>query len=38
MNGRIEMMGCLIDNLSMEETLQRIEAFIRSGFPTSTRR
>ena len=33
MNGRIEMMGCLIDNLSMEETLQRIEAFIRSGLP-----
>ena len=33
MNGRIEMMGCLIDNLSMEETLQTIEGFIASGCP-----
>lgn len=30
---RIEMMGCLIDNLSMEETLQTIEGFIASGLP-----
>jgi N-acetylglucosaminyldiphosphoundecaprenol N-acetyl-beta-D-mannosaminyltransferase len=30
---RIDMMGCLIDNLSMEETLQRIDGFIRSGRP-----
>ena len=30
---RIEFMGCLIDNLSMEETLQRIETFIASGRP-----
>ena len=33
MNGRIEMMGCLIDNLSMKETLQKIEAFIQSRRP-----
>lgn len=33
MNQRIEMMGCHIDNLSMEETLQTIENFIRSGKP-----
>lgn len=30
---RIEMMGCQIDNLSMEETLQTIEGFIKSGRP-----
>lgn len=30
---RIEMMGCQIDNLSMEETLQTIEGFIASGLP-----
>ena len=30
---RISMMGCLMDNLSMEETLQRVDAFIRSGRP-----
>lgn len=30
---RIEMMGCQIDNLSMEETLQTIEGFIASGRP-----
>ena len=30
---RIEMMGCKIDNLSMEETLQIIEGFIASGRP-----
>lgn len=33
MKQRIEMMGCQIDNLSMEETLQSIEGFIRSGKP-----
>ena len=33
MNTRIEMMGCLIDNLSMEETLQHVEGFIKSGHP-----
>jgi hypothetical protein len=32
-NGRIELMGCLIDNLSMEETLQSVEGFIQSGQP-----
>jgi N-acetylglucosaminyldiphosphoundecaprenol N-acetyl-beta-D-mannosaminyltransferase len=30
---RIRMMGCAIDNLTMEETLQTIEGFIRSGRP-----
>jgi N-acetylglucosaminyldiphosphoundecaprenol N-acetyl-beta-D-mannosaminyltransferase len=33
MNERITLMGCSIDNLSMEETLQRIEGFVRSGQP-----
>lgn len=33
MNSRIEMMGCQIDNLSMEETLQTIERFIQTGQP-----
>ncbi|ARO86547.1 glycosyltransferase [Nitrosospira lacus] len=33
MNQRIEMMGCQIDNLSMEETLHTIEKFIQSGRP-----
>lgn len=33
MNKRIEMMGCQIDNLSMEETLQTVEGFIKTGKP-----
>ena len=33
MSQRIEMMGCQIDNLSMEETLHTIERFIQSGRP-----
>ncbi|PTR09403.1 N-acetylglucosaminyldiphosphoundecaprenol N-acetyl-beta-D-mannosaminyltransferase [Nitrosospira sp. Nsp5] len=33
MSRRIEMMGCQIDNLSMEETLHTIEKFIQSGRP-----
>jgi len=33
MRPRIEMMGCQVDNLSMEETLQTIEGFIASGLP-----
>ncbi|MEW6023503.1 MAG: WecB/TagA/CpsF family glycosyltransferase [Pseudomonadota bacterium] len=33
MTSAITMMGCRIDNLSMEETLVRIEEFIRSGQP-----
>ena len=33
MTQRISMMGCLIDNLTMEETLQRVAAFIRAGTP-----
>lgn len=31
--GRIELMGCAVDNLSMEETLSTIEGFIASGRP-----
>ena len=31
MSNRIEMMGCMIDNLTMEETLQTIEGFIKTG-------
>lgn len=33
MNERITLMGCQVDNLSMEETLGRIEQFIQSGRP-----
>ncbi len=33
MTSRIELMGCLIDNLSMDETLQKVEGFIHSGRP-----
>lgn len=33
MTHRIQMMGCYVDNLSMEETLQTIEGFIHSGRP-----
>lgn len=33
MSDRIEMMGCQIDNLSMEETLQKIDGFIKNGHP-----
>ncbi|MDB5936293.1 MAG: UDP-N-acetyl-D-mannosamine transferase [Massilia sp.] len=33
MTERITMMGCQIDNLSMEDTLAKIEGFIRSGQP-----
>ena len=33
MSDRITLMGCPIDNLSMEETLGRIEGFIVSGGP-----
>ena len=33
MSSRVEIMGCFIDNLSMEETLQKIESFIHSGRP-----
>jgi N-acetylglucosaminyldiphosphoundecaprenol N-acetyl-beta-D-mannosaminyltransferase len=33
MSSRIQLMGCFIDNLSMEETLQKIEGFVRSGRP-----
>ena len=33
MTQRISMMGCLIDNLTMEETLQRVDSFIRAGTP-----
>ena len=30
---RISMMGCNIDNLSLEETLGKVDGFIRSGLP-----
>ncbi len=33
MANRIELMGCFVDNLSMEETLQTVEGFIASGKP-----
>jgi N-acetylglucosaminyldiphosphoundecaprenol N-acetyl-beta-D-mannosaminyltransferase len=33
MSERITLMGCQIDNLSMEETLGRVEGFIESGRP-----
>jgi N-acetylglucosaminyldiphosphoundecaprenol N-acetyl-beta-D-mannosaminyltransferase len=33
MTPRITMMGCQIDNLSMAETLEKIDGFIRSGKP-----
>jgi len=33
MTPAITMMGCRIDNLSMEETLCRVEEFIRAGTP-----
>jgi N-acetylglucosaminyldiphosphoundecaprenol N-acetyl-beta-D-mannosaminyltransferase len=33
MSNRITLMGCTVDNLSMEETLQTIEGFIRTGEP-----
>lgn len=33
MSGRITLMGCQVDNLTMEETLGRVEGFIQSGRP-----
>ena len=33
MEQRIEILGCKIDNLSMEETLQKVDDFIQSGRP-----
>jgi N-acetylglucosaminyldiphosphoundecaprenol N-acetyl-beta-D-mannosaminyltransferase len=33
MEQRVEILGCKIDNLSMEETLQKVEDFIQSGRP-----
>jgi N-acetylglucosaminyldiphosphoundecaprenol N-acetyl-beta-D-mannosaminyltransferase len=33
MTGRISMMGCLMDNLTMEETVQKVETFVRAGTP-----
>ncbi|MQA38018.1 WecB/TagA/CpsF family glycosyltransferase [Rugamonas aquatica] len=33
MSERITMMGCQIDNLTMEDTLQRVEGFIQTGLP-----
>ncbi len=33
MNAQILLMGCKIDNLTMQETLDRIAGFIRTGMP-----
>ena len=33
MSERVTLMGCSVDNLSMEETLQTVEGFIRTGRP-----
>ena len=33
MSRRVEIMGCFIDNLSMEQTLQKIESFIQTSQP-----
>ncbi|HZV65206.1 MAG TPA: WecB/TagA/CpsF family glycosyltransferase [Telluria sp.] len=33
MTARVTLMGCEIDNLSMEETLGKVEGFIQSGQP-----
>ena len=33
MNERVTLFGCNIDNVSMEETLERVEGFVRSGRP-----
>jgi len=33
LNQRIELMGCQVDNLDMEETVRRIEEFIQDGSP-----
>lgn len=30
---KVDIMGCLVDNLTMEETLSRVEEFIRNGKP-----
>jgi len=30
---RVELMGCLVDNLTMEETLDTVEGFIATGQP-----
>lgn len=33
MSSRISMMGCQMDNLTMDETVQKVEAFVREGTP-----
>lgn len=33
MTERISMMGCLMDNLTMEETVQKVDSFVRAGTP-----
>ena len=33
MNDRITLMGCQVDNLTMEETLGKVEGFIATGLP-----
>jgi N-acetylglucosaminyldiphosphoundecaprenol N-acetyl-beta-D-mannosaminyltransferase len=33
MNARVTLMGCQVDNLTMDETLDKVEGFIASGRP-----
>lgn len=33
MNERVTLFGCNMDNVSMEETLEKVEGFVRSGQP-----
>ena len=33
MNERVTLFGCNMDNVSMEETLERVDGFVRSGRP-----
>ena len=33
MSERIAMMGCLMDNLTMDETVQKVDSFVRAGTP-----
>ncbi|AWL03972.1 WecB/TagA/CpsF family glycosyltransferase [Massilia oculi] len=33
MNERVTLFGCNVDNVSMEETLERVEDFVRAGRP-----
>jgi N-acetylglucosaminyldiphosphoundecaprenol N-acetyl-beta-D-mannosaminyltransferase len=33
LNNRVEIIGCYVDNLSMQETLVKVESFVKSGKP-----